>query len=237
MMTRKTFTRIVGAVVVLFAASSEMHAQSLQTITIDPKKTSVDTGVQMEPGDIVEVVDVKGTVWVSGPGGGGGGVTYQGNQNTKPSTSYYEYAKATPHSLVAFIGNKSTHYQVRRNIFTEAATSGNLHFAFNDGSAHYKDNSGSFEVAYRVIKKAKVCSPAGGDPVSVNWTNKTGVPVRVTWINFDCKEEPRSELLAPDGVFSQETYVGHLFRVRDEKGADLGVITVDKSSSNVNIVK
>lgn len=236
MMSRKNFTLITTTLVVLFSASA-MQAQSLQTIKIDPTKASVDTGVQMEPGDIVEVVDVKGSVWVSGPGGGGGGVTYQGNQNTKPSTSYYEYAKATPHSLVAFIGNKGNHYQVRRNIFTEAGTSGNLFFAFNDGSQHYKDNSGAFDVTYRVIKKAKVCSPSTGDQLPIEWTNKTGIPVRVNWINYDCQEETSDRVIQPDGVFSGLTYVGHLFRVRDEKGADLGVITVDKSSSNINIVK
>ncbi len=236
MKIRKNVALIATTLVVLLSASAT-HAQGPQTIKIDPTKKSVDTGVQLAPGDIVEVVDVKGSVWVSGPGGGGNGVTYQGNENTKPSTSYYEYAKATPHSLVAFIGDKTNHYQVRRNIFTEAATSGNLFFAFNDGSAHYNDNKGAFDVTYRVIKKAKVCSPASGERLPISWLNKTGIPVRVNWINFDCKEETSNRLIQPNGVFGGETAVGHLFRVRDEKGADLGVITVEKTSSNVNIVK
>lgn len=238
MFTKKIVSLLVFTLVIFISAASETNAQETKTIKVDPTQKAVDTGVKLNSGDIVEITEIKGKVWVSGPGGGGGGVTYAGNQNTKPSTSYYHFPEATPHSLVAFVGDKKNHYQVRKNIFTEAKTSGNLFFAFNDGTPHYGDNKGSFDVTYRVIRKDKVCSPPTRDRVNIKWINKTGKPIRVNWINFKCQEEKSDRLIQPNGVFDGYSFVGHIFRVRDDKtNEDIGLITVESKVANFDIVK
>lgn len=234
MYTKKIVTLFVFALVVLISVASESKAQTPQTVKVDPTKFKTDTGVKMDAGDIVEVIDVKGTVWLSGPGGGGGGVTYRGNEKAPLSPTYYEYPAAVPSSLVGFIGDKKNFFQIRMDIFTEAKTNGNLFFAFNDGTAHYFDNKGGFEVTYRIIKKAKICSPQSGNRLPIKWVNKTGKPIMVHWIGFDCKEGP-GKLVQPNGIYGGETSVGHIFRLRDEKGADLGLISVESYSTNVDI--
>lgn len=225
---------LVAAPVFVASLILPVQAREPMKVAVDSRQKAVDTHVKIEKGDIIEVIDITGSIAVSK---NAPGVSYAGNQNIKPSTDYYAFAKATPHSLVAYVGSPGHHYQVRKNIFTEAVASGNLFFAFNDGSQHYHDNSGEFQVTYRVIKKEKICSPSSNAKLNIAWTNKTGVPVRVNWINHACVEEPSARLIAPDAAFTGQTYVGHLFKVRDEKGTDHGLITVETTSTKVNIVK
>jgi hypothetical protein len=231
MFTKKIFSFFVIALFSFICAASEINAQETKTIKVDAKMKSVDTEVKLEPGDIVEVTDVKGTPQFNESKG----FDYNGNP-TNPVTPTYEYNKAGTYSLVAFVGNKNNHYQVRKSIFATAPVSGNLFFAYNDESHRYSDNKGAFDVTYRIIKKAKICSTDSGARLDFAWINKTGAPITISWINFECVEQP-PETFQPNEVYRGNTGVGHLFRVRDAKSkAEIGLITVEATSKNVDIL-
>lgn len=220
------------------AMGSQSNAQEAMTIKIDPLKKSIDAGIKMEPGDIIEVMDVKGQIWASGPGGGGGGKTFTGSPNIPNTPGYansYQYAKATPHSLVAYVGNPSNHFQIRKSIFQAAPIAGNLFFAFNDNAPHYGDNKGEWLVTYRIIKKAKICSSESGARLNFEWVNKTGAPITISWINFQCKEETPKPV-KPNEAYSGNTAVGHVFRIRDAKNNEIGLVTVEPTSAKVDIL-
>ena len=238
MFTKKIVTLFAAAFLCFTYAASEINAQEMKTIKVDPKLKMVDTGVKINKGDIVEVTDVTGKVKLSGPADGKGGITFEGNKNTKKSTSYFEFANAAEHSLVMWIGDKGRHFQARKLIATEADTSGNLYFALNDGTRHYGDNSGEFNIKYKVIRKDELCSSRTSEKVNIKWTNKTGVPVRVNWFNFKCQEEPSDRLIQPGGVFDGISYKGHIFRVREDATKnDLGLIVVEPAKATFDIYK
>ncbi len=238
MFTKKLFTLFAIAVFALISAASEIRAQEIKTLKVDPKLKMVDTGVRINLGDIVEVTGVTGTIKLSGPANGKGGVTHAGNKNTTRSTDYFEFRNAAEHSLVMWIGNKGTHFQARTLIATEAKTSGNLFFALNDGTQHYGDNSGEFNVTYKVIRKEELCSSRTQEKVNIKWTNKTGGPIRVHWYNFQCVEEATTKVVQPGAVFDGISYKGHIFRVREDKTTnDFGLIVVEPAKATFDIYK
>ena len=67
--------------------------------------------------------------------------------------------------------------------------------------------------------------------------NKTAGHITVNWIDFVGKEQPSDRRIEPNKVFDGETAVGHIFRVRDSKGAEIGLIEVEATSEKVNIEK
>jgi hypothetical protein len=239
MFTKKMFTIFVIALFSFISTTSEIKAQDSKTIKVDSTKKAVDTGVKLEPGDIVEVTNVTGQVWVSGPADGSGGVSFTGNSNIPNIPGYansYQFSKATPHSLVAYVGNTKNHYQVRKSIFHTAPVAGNLFFAFNDNMTHYDDNKGVFDVTYKIIKKAKICSVDSGPELNFSWVNKTGAPITVSWINFKCVEEA-PQTVQPNASYGGKTYIGHIFRIRDAKSKqEIGLVTVEPSSAKVDIL-
>ncbi len=227
----------------LLGVAAESHAQ-VKKIHVDFTKKSIDTGVKLDAGDIVEVTEISGTVQHNRGGKGHG----PEGSTEKLSPTYHLYANAQPGTLLAYVGDAKSHYQVRKSIFAEAKSAGNLYFAINDAKDHYNDNAGGFDVTYRVIKKAMVRSPqapaattkAGAKPVvklNIQWVNKTGGPITVNWINFAGNEEKSDRTIAPNEVYGGSTFVGHLFRVRDAKGTQIGLITVEPTSEKVDILK
>lgn len=238
MFTKKIVTLLVITLFAFISAASVIKAQEIKTLKVDPKLKMVDTGVKINPGDIVEVTDVTGKIKLSGPADGRGGITHEGNKNTKKSTDYFEFANAAEHSLVMWIGNKGKHFQARKLIATEADTGGNLFFALNDGKNHYGDNSGEFNVTYKIIRKDNLCSQRTNEKVNIKWINKTGIPIRVNWFNFKCQEEPSDRLIQPGGVFDGISYKGHIFRVREDgTKKDLGLIVVEPAKATFDIYK
>lgn len=239
MFTKKMFTIFAIALFSFIYATSDINAQEQKTIKIDPLKKSIDTGVKMELGDIVEVIEVKGQIWVNGPGGGGGGKSLTGSPGTPNIPGHqnsYQYSKATPHSLVAYVGNPGNHYQVRKSIFQAASNAGNLFFGFNDNADNYGDNKGGWDVTYRIVKKAKICTFNSGPQLTINWTNKSGADVTVNWINDKCVENQPGQLLKSNDSFGLKTSVGHIFRIRDAKTKEeIGLITVEATSTQVDI--
>lgn len=235
MFTKKIISLLVFTFIIFISATTEINAQETKSVDVDGKVKMVDTGVKIKKGDIVKITDVSGGITVSGSDPTKS-KTYEGNINTVKSSDYFEYANAAEHSLVMWIGDKNKHQQVRKNIATEAETGGNLFLAFNDGKRFYDDNTGKFTVTFKVVSGDKVCSPPTSEKVNIKWINKTGKPIRVNWINFKCTEETSDRLIQPDGVFDGYSFVGHIFRVRDEDKNDIGVVTVEASSANINIV-
>ncbi len=231
MFTKKIVTLFVITLFAFISAASEIKAQDVKTIRVDATKKSVDTGVKLEPGDIVEVTDVKGTPQFNETKG----FDYKGNPSNKVDPTY-EYIKADTYSLIAFFGNKNTHYQVRKSIFATAPTGGNLFFAYNDQSNRYTDNKGGFDVTYKIIKKAKVCTVDAGAELNFKWINKTGAPITVSWINYKCVEQTPKRV-EPNAPYEGKTYIGHIFRVRDDKSKEeIGLINVEPTSANVDIL-
>jgi hypothetical protein len=239
-MSDKSSTALVAlAFAVLLGNASESAAQATK-IRVDFTKKSIDTGVKLDPGDIVEVTEISGTVQHNRGGKGHG----PEGSTEKLSPSYHLYANAQPGTLLAYVGDAKNHYQVRKSIFAEAKSAGNLFFAINDAKDHYHDNAGGFDVSYRVIKKAMVRSPSApaaakkpAAKLDIQWVNKTGGPITVNWIDTSGTEKKSAETIAPNKIFAGSTYVGHLFRVRDAKGAQIGLITVEPTSSKVDILK
>ncbi len=156
MFTKKIFTLFTITLFAIMSATSEINAKETKTLQVDAKLKRVDTGFNIKKGDHVQVLSITGNIKIKH---GGAGQTYEGNKNTVKSSNYFQFASAAGHSLVMWVGDTSNHRQVRKNIATEATTSGNLFFAINDGKDHYGDNSGEFVVTYKVIRKDKLCSP------------------------------------------------------------------------------
>ena len=237
---RKNVRLFIFAFVALISVGSQIIAQEVKTIKIDPLKKSIDTGVTLQPGDMVEVQQVTGQVWYSGTGKGPGGVEYTGSPNVPNipgDANSYQFSKATPHSLVAFVGNINNHYQIRKSILQKAPVAGNLFFAVNDNMQWYGDNKGGLDVTYKIVRKAEVCNYKTGAELSFAWTNKTGAPITVSWLNGKCIDEP-PKTVQPNAAYSGTTYIGHMFRIRDEKTKEeIGFITVEKSSEKVDILK
>jgi hypothetical protein len=86
------------------------------------------------------------------------------------------------------------------------------------------------------VVKAKVCSPQTNEPVNIKWTNKTGKPIRINWIKFDCTEESNPRLIQPGGVYDGSSFAGHIFRVRDDKTKEnLGLIYVTSTNATLDV--
>lgn len=244
MKTVITLKKNAAAFAFVFAAvtltGSQSDAQEVKTVKIDPTKESIDTGVLLQPGDLVQVTQVTGKNSFSGPGTGPGGVDYLGSPGTPNIPGLqnsYRYSKATPHSLVAYVGNANNHYQVRMNILQTAPAAGNLFFGLNDNMTMYGDNKGGLEVTYKVIRKAEACNYKSGPQLDFTWTNKTGAPITVSWVNGSCQEEA-PKTVQPNDTYGGKTYLGHLFRIRDEKTkAEIGTITIEQASAKMDILK
>lgn len=84
------------------------------------------------------------------------------------------------------------------------------------------------------VVKARACSPSSDKALSLKWVNKTGKPIRVNWIGFDCKEQTY-RVIQPNAVFEENSYVGHIFRVRDDSNNDLGLMVATPDNLNFEI--
>ncbi len=51
--------------------------------------------------------------------------------------------------------------------------------------------------------------------VEIKVINKTGKPMTVNWVDFECKEEKLDQQIAPDETFAGLSGNGHVFRVRE----------------------
>lgn len=224
---------------VMFVVDNQASAQAtaVKKVTVDATKKAVDTGVKLDAGDRVEVTEVSGKVYFNKPQKPENATGIEGWPQFKPSDKF-QYANATPSSLVGYIGDPKSHYQVRKSLYVEAKAAGNLFFAVNDQPASYDDNSGEFVVSYKIIKKDFIRSKNLGGRLNIKWTNKTGVPITVNWIDIDGKEMPSTAgVIKPNEDFVGETSVGHIFRVRDDKKAEICLIEVEATSEKVNIQK
>lgn len=227
----------------MFVVADRALAQKVDTkdevkkVTVDATKKAVDTGLKLEVGDRVEVTEVSGKVYMNRPQKPENATGIEGWTQFKPSDKF-QFANATPSSLVGYIGDPKSHYQVRKSQYVEVKAAGNLFFAVNDQPSSYGDNSGEFVVSYKIIKKDFIRSKDLGGKLDIKWVNKTGVPITVNWIDQKGKEMPSSNgIIQPEKIFDGSTHVGHIFRVRDAKGVEICLIEVEATSKEVNIQK
>lgn len=101
-----------------------------------------------------------------------------------------------------------------------------------------------FYTSRRAAWKDGIFSLGYGKSLHVEWVNKTGRAIYVNWIGYDGTERvfdderKQRELIPPDGTYIDDTYIGHVFRVRDaDTNKDMGLITVDASKSNYSITR
>ena len=236
-MSTKQFPALVAFTLVMLLGVAADSGAQVRTIKVDATKKSVDTGVKLDVGDRVEVTAVSGQVYMNRPPKPENATTFEGWTQFKPGEHTCVFANATPSSLVGYIGDPKSYYQVRKSIYVEAKAAGNLFFAVNDQPLSYGDNSGEFVVSYKIIKKELIRSRDLGGKLRFAWVNKTDGPITVNWIDQAGKEEKAKLTIAPSKVFDGDTYVGHIFRVRDTKGAEIGLIEVEATSEKVDIKK
>ncbi|MBL7702100.1 MAG: hypothetical protein JNM14_07605 [Ferruginibacter sp.] len=100
-----------------------------------------------------------------------------------------------------------------------------------------------FYTGRRAAWKEGVFSLDYGESLHVEWINKTGRAIYVNWISYDGtevfdEERKQKQLIPPDGTYIDDTYIGHVFRVRNaDTNEELGLITVDASKSEYDISK
>ncbi len=129
-------------------------------ITVDAARETVDTGIQVQPGDIIDVsADGEyqpGTdqTW-----------TYEGDKTAKVAANH-TFQNADPWSLVGWIGTKTDqndYFQVSKSNAVTAERTGSLYFAVNDWKNNYADNRGELIIAVTLTRSAVT----GNSPIKI----------------------------------------------------------------------
>lgn len=85
---------------------------------------------------------------------------------------------------------------------------------------------------------AKVCPGETGQKVGIGWTNNTGRTLRINWVNYNCVEEKNDREIKPGQVYDGDSYVGHIFVVRDfSTDEQLGHVIVTQSNAKQEFKK
>lgn len=154
-----------------------------------------------------------------------------------------EYKNAAAKGLA---NNTMSSIKVGKNVYVEVCDLDDFKGAceiFDKNDDDFRNNPlikndivSSIKVVKAKNEGAKVCSPQTNEKVNIKWTNQTGKPIRINWINFDCAEESSDRLIQPGGVFDGYSFVGHVFHVRDGKTKEsLGKILVTSTNGTQNV--
>lgn len=117
---------------------------TVKNITVDAARQTVDTGLKVQPGDIIKV----SAMGIHQPGIGQTW-TFAGDKTGKVSPNH-TFRNADPWSLVAWVGSetdKADYFQVSKNHTVKAERTGSLYLAVNDLINNYADNRGGINVA------------------------------------------------------------------------------------------
>lgn len=79
-----------------------------------------------------------------------------------------------------------------------------------------------------------VCSPAGGDSITVDFVNETTKTGVLVWVDFDC-EQVEYARIEPGGEHRQSTFVGHVWRLNDESGDALVQAIIEPGDSTIEL--
>lgn len=79
-----------------------------------------------------------------------------------------------------------------------------------------------------------VCSPAGGDSITVNFVNTTSTTGVLVWVDFDCDQVEYARI-EPGGAHQQSTFVGHVWRLNDESGDALDQAIVEAGDGTIEL--
>ena len=86
-----------------------------------------------------------------------------------------------------------------------------------------------------VTETPESCSPAiQTDAASITFVNYTARPVSVFWVESNCQETSYATLKAGDS-YTQATYVGHVWRIRDQETNDVILEYAAQDSTPVTI--
>ena len=141
------------------APTTDLNATAkitVKNITVDVAQETVNTGIQVHPGDIIEVsADGEyqpGTdqTW-----------TYEGDKTAK-AVANHTFQNADPWSLVGWVGtetDQNDYFQVSKSNAVTAERNGALYFAVNDWKNNYTDNSGELIVTVTLTRPVVIGSP------------------------------------------------------------------------------
>ena len=73
------------------------------------------------------------------------------------------------------------------------------------------------------------CSVSGGSATALNLLNDTANPIKLHWVNTSCQESSATTVAAGAAV-GKNSYVGHVWRIKDSAGNVLGEIPVSAST-------
>lgn len=130
---------------------------SVENITVDAARGIVDSGIAVQPGDVIEI-SAGGTYrpatiqMIS--------YTDDGHAGAPPE---YPFPDADPGAPVGWIGtwtDQSDYFQVGERSSITAETSGNLYFAINERKGERPEGSGSFAVSVTLTRRAASERPA-----------------------------------------------------------------------------
>lgn len=125
--------------------------KTVKNITVDAAHGVVDTGIEVQPGDIIDISadgeyqSETGQTW-----------TYEGDKTTK-LLSDYTFQNADPWSLVGWVGGqnvKNDYFQVSKNHSVTADRSGFLYFAVNDRKQKNPDTHGGLVISVTLTRTA-----------------------------------------------------------------------------------
>jgi len=129
---------------------------TVKNITVDAARETVDTGIQVQPGDIIDISadgeyqPETDQTW-----------TYEGNKTAKVAANQ-TFQNADPWSLVGWVGtetDQNNYFQVSNSNAVTAQRNGSLYFAVNDRKNNYADNRGKLVVAVTLTRPAVIGNP------------------------------------------------------------------------------
>jgi DNA-binding winged helix-turn-helix (wHTH) protein len=127
-------------------------AVTVKNIAVDAALRTVDTGIDVQPGDILRI-SAMGVHRLSSDEEN----TFVGVRGA--DTYDHAFPDADRGSLVAWVGDedeKDEHFQVSENKRIEAKRGGRLHVAINDASDQYSDNKGGLDMAVALLREYQI---------------------------------------------------------------------------------
>lgn len=154
-----TLVALAGSSYILYRSFLKTDAQTIglnvkasvtvKNITVDATREAVDTGLKVQPGDVINIsamgIHTHGTdeTW-----------TAEGDKATEASPEYV-FQNAAPWSLVVWIGtetDKTYYFQTSKNSTIKAERGGYLYLTINDRQPHYASNRGGLNVDVRLFR-------------------------------------------------------------------------------------
>jgi hypothetical protein len=166
---RKFFTTSMFGLFAAICSVSTINAQTVEAvitvkdITVDATSETVNTGIEVMPGDLIEF-SVEGAT----QHGGNKNWTLEGDKDKGDANGQFAFKKANQFALVGWIGSKNNFFQVSKVGKYENGKAGTLFMAINDWpGAHYANNKGGLYVTVKVTRYYEI--KAEGTDAKAAW--------------------------------------------------------------------